>query len=97
VTVAQALHWWVVLATRFSAHLSIVWPIGISGITIQHINDHSRRFDHPRFYREVRRILRPTTGVLAAWTYPLPVLNSPDHPAQVLQLSVVEHHRLLTR
>jgi len=41
--------------------------------------------------------LRPTTGVLAAWTYPLPVLNAPDHPAQVLQLSVVEHRRLLIR
>lgn len=32
------------------------------------------RLDHPKFYREVRRILQPGTGVFAAWTYSLPVL-----------------------
>eukprot|EP00775_Hariotina_reticulata_P005307 gene5307-5542_t len=47
-------------------------------------------FDHPRFYREARRILRPHTGVLAAWTYRLPVLNAPDHPAQKLLLHLYE-------
>jgi len=31
-------------------------------------------FDHDRFYREVRRVLKPG-GVLAVWTYHRPVIN----------------------
>lgn len=42
-----------------------------------------RRFDLPRFYREVRRILKPS-GCFAAWTYGLPVLHSQEHPANAV-------------
>ncbi|KAF8058108.1 methyltransferase [Scenedesmus sp. PABB004] len=38
-------------------------------------------FDPPRFYREARRVLKPD-GVLAAWTYGLPILIHRQHPAQ---------------
>jgi spermidine synthase len=38
------------------------------------------RFDHPKFYTEVRRVLKPD-GCLAAWTYGLPTLVKKGHPA----------------
>jgi SAM-dependent methyltransferase len=41
------------------------------------------RFDHPTFYREVRRVLKPD-GCLAAWTYGLPTLCNKEHPANTV-------------
>lgn len=43
----------------------------------------SPRFRHAEFYREVRRILKPS-GTFAAWTYGVPVLNHRQHPAQAV-------------
>jgi ubiquinone/menaquinone biosynthesis C-methylase UbiE len=40
-------------------------------------------FDCPRFYREVRRVLRPG-GCFAAWTYALPMLCHEGHPANAV-------------
>jgi len=40
-------------------------------------------FDHPRFYREVRRILKPG-ACFAAWTYGLPTLCRKGHPANAV-------------
>lgn len=40
-------------------------------------------FDCPRFYREVRRVLRPG-GCFAAWTYALPTLWHEGHPANAV-------------
>lgn len=42
-------------------------------------------FSGPAFYREVRRVLAPQ-GVLACWTYGVPVLLAPDHPAHAVLL-----------
>lgn len=48
---------------------------------------HARRFDAPRFYGEARRILKPG-GVLAAWTYGVPVVEHAGHPAQAALLQL---------
>eukprot|EP00879_Flechtneria_rotunda_P016172 GHRR01016916.1.p1 GENE.GHRR01016916.1~~GHRR01016916.1.p1 ORF type:complete len:236 (+),score=62.13 GHRR01016916.1:363-1070(+) len=46
-------------------------------------------FDHPKFYSEVRRILKPS-GAFAAWTYALPSLVHKDHPANAVLLHLYE-------
>ncbi|KAF6261052.1 S-adenosyl-L-methionine-dependent methyltransferase [Scenedesmus sp. NREL 46B-D3] len=46
-------------------------------------------FRHGEFYKEVRRILKPS-GTFAAWTYSLPILNHRQHPAQALLLHLYE-------
>lgn len=66
VTVATALHWSV---PPSASRLSVFW---------QHLNTYNTgwyRFDIPAFYREARRVLKPT-GVLAAWAYKLPAIES---------------------
>jgi spermidine synthase len=50
----------------------------------------SCRFEIQEFYREVRRILKPT-GTFAAWTYNLPVLIAETHPAHLAQLHIYDH------
>jgi len=46
-------------------------------------------FELPRFYREVRRILKPA-GCFAAWTYGLPTLCHKDHPANAVLWQLYE-------
>ena len=92
VTVAQAMHWYVFLESYVSALQVAQWHFTKLNSTAESVQFRLQtlcRFEIEDFYREARRILKPT-GTLAAWVYDLPVLVSETHPAQIAHFHIYE-------